>query len=369
MKNIPRHSAPTDVAPEEAGFHSSRLDTLDSFFARLIEKDRLQAAGCLLARRGKIFALRTLGGLAPDDPGRPFLPDSLLPIGPITQGITAVALFTLMEAGRLTLEQPVSGIMKEFNTDQHKKIAVSHLLAHTSGLAPDPGFLLEPNPAQPPRFRGMPDFLRYALRGPLLAPPGERWAPCANGFVVLGEIIKRVSGMEYEDYVGQAVLEPLGMSDTHFTVPGEKRDRLCPAGKKESVRGKAKNLLSAGSGLHSTLIDLSTFGRMMLDGGRLGDTRVVSRKSVEKMTTNRLRGVPAEEGAMKLDPKKYGLGWAIPGRSIVSPSAFGLEAPGRASLLIDPEEELAAVFFTPAAGPPAPEALTVPPAVVWSGLE
>ncbi|MBN2354431.1 MAG: beta-lactamase family protein [Spirochaetales bacterium] len=369
MKDIPRHSGSTDVTPEEAGFHSPRLDALDSFFARLIEKKRLQAAGFLLARRGKIFASRTLGSLAPDDPGRSFLPDSLLAVGPITQAVTAVALFTLMEAGRLTLEQPVSRMIKEFDTDQHRKIAVSHLLNHTAGLAPDAGFFHEPNPARAPRFRNMRDFLRHALRGPLLAPPGERWAPCANGFVVLGEIIERVSGVTYEDYVRRAVLEPLGMGDTHFTVPEEKRDRLCRTGKRMSSRGKGKNIQAADSGLHSTLPDLFKFGRMMLGNGRLGDARVISRKSVEKMTSNRLRHLSAEEGAMRLDPKKYGFGWSILSLSIVSPSAFGLEAPGRASLLIDPEEDLAAVFFTPAAGPPAPEALTVPPAVVWSGLE
>ncbi len=368
MPDISFHTGATEITPEEAGFHPPRLSALDALFARLVERKKLQAAGYLLARRGKIFAWRTLGSLvqdspdAPDGSAGPFLPDSLLAIGPITQAVTAVALFTLMEAGRLTLEQRVNGIVKEFDTDLHRGIAVSHLLSHSSGLAPDT------ESASPPR--NTREFMRYALRGPLLAPPGEHWAPSVSGFAVLGEIVKRVSGMEYEEYVKRCVLDPLGMNDTHFTVPKEKKERICRTGKgkDDGARVKGKDPLAAASGLHSTLPDLCRFGGMMLGNGRLGDARIVSRKSVEAMTANRLRDVPAEEGAVRLDRKQYGYGWSIARRSIVSPSAFESEAAGRAALVVDPAEELVAVFFVPAAGAPVPEAVLSALTVVWSGL-
>jgi CubicO group peptidase (beta-lactamase class C family) len=368
MSDIPRTVGRTDVSPQEAGYRASRLDVLDDFFLRLIGETKLQCASYLLARRGKIFACRSFGSLLPGRRDLPFLPDSIRTIASVTKVFTAVALFQLMEQGKLTLTQPVSTLIKEFDTDAHRKIRIDHLLTHTSGLAPDPGFCLEPYPSYRSGFKDMEEFLKYALRGPLQAQPGERWAYCTNGFVVLGEIVARVSGMQYREFVRERILDPLGLADTHFQVPDEKKDRFCFTGE-TGAAATSDRLWDAGGGLHSTLYDLFRFGQMMLDRGRLDGTLIVSRKSVERMTANRLRDVPADAWETHLDDKPYGLGWSLSCRSVLTPDVFEHEGAGRVMLLVDPREELVVVYFIPTAIPWVPESLLCPLAMIWSGLE
>ncbi len=362
-------SGRTDITPEQAGFHSPALGKLNDFFAGLIAEEKLQGAGYLLARHGRIFAQASLGRLLPSKQSPPFRPDSLRGIASATKVFTAVAVMQLAEQGKLTLTQPAAAFIKEFDTDMHRGITLFHLLTHTSGLAPDPGFSLEPYPVARHDFKDMAELITFALSGPLHSPPGERWAYCTNAFVILGEVIERVSGLPYESFIQKHILDPLGMNDTYFIVPPEKRERVCLTGDPDPGLWEGKNLLAAGGGLYSSLPDLFRLGQMMLDNGTLDGVRVISRKSVEKMSTNRLRRVPADAGETRQDAKMYGLGWSLEYRSTVTPGAYGHEGSGRVNLVIDPAESLVAVYFVPTDIPWVPESLLGPLAIIWSGLE
>ncbi len=369
MKNIPVTSGPCDISPGEAGFHPPVLEKLNGVFKRLIDEEKLQCAGYLLARRGKIFAHAALGRLLPDAASPPYQPDSLRMIASSTKVFTAVGLMQLAERGLLTIEQPAADFIKEFDTDLHRGIKLSHLLTHTSGLAPDPGFSLEPYPVVKYDFKDMDEFLSFALRGPLHSEPGARWAYCTNGFVILGEVIARASGMPYETYIQKNILEPLGLNDTHYNVPPGKRNRVCFTEPPAPGFWERPDLLAAGGGLYSTLRDLHRFGQMMLDSGTLGGVRILSRKSVEAMTTNRLHRVPADAWDTRQDAKLHGWGWSLEYRSTVTPGTYGHEGSGRVNLVIDPAERLVAVYFVPTAVPWVPESLLGPLAIIWSGLE
>jgi CubicO group peptidase (beta-lactamase class C family) len=359
---------PVDATPESVGYHRCALDNLNALFHRLIRTHKLQCAGYILARRGLVFAHASLGRLRPDDGAEPFRPDSIRAVASLTTAFTAAAVLQLAERGTLTLEQPVADIIKQFDTDLHRKINCFHLLTHTSGLAPDPGFSLEPNPAWRSDFQDMDDFITYALSGPTLAPPGERWAYCSAGFVILGEVVRRLSGVTYEEYAQRHILDPLGMTDTYFIVPPEKKDRVCLTGPDDSS-GDQAGLFSAADGLFTTARDLCRFGQMMLNRGSLDGAQILSRKAVERMTTNQLRGAPSDTWGGHQDDQRHGLGFAMESRSTVSPGTYTREGAGQVNLVIDPAEELVAIYFVPTAIPWVPESILCPMAVILSGLD
>jgi CubicO group peptidase (beta-lactamase class C family) len=369
MNDIHVLTGTVDTTPEKAGYNPSQLEKLDDFFIRLIKEEKLQGANYLLARHGKIFAHTSMGKLRPADPAKPYMPDSIRWIASATKVFTTVAILKLAEKGKLTLEQSVSHFIQEFDTDMHRKISIFHLLTHTSGLAPDPGFYLEPYPAQRESFKTMDDVIKYTVSGVVHSKPGERWAYCTRGIVILGEIVKRVSGMPYEEYIQKNILDPLGMTDTCFTIPPEKRDRVCLTEEPDDEQWESEDLFAAGGGLSSTSRDLFRFCQMMLNNGQLDGVRIVGRKAVEKMTSNHLNNVPADAWEVHLDDKKYGLGWSIAYRSILTPGTYGHEGAGRVNMLIDPVEDLVAIYFVPTAIEWMPESLICPMAIIWSGLE
>ncbi|MBN2531487.1 MAG: beta-lactamase family protein [Spirochaetales bacterium] len=359
----------TGATPKEAGYYPPNIERLDTFFTGLIKEEKLQCASYLLARYGKIFAHKSMGRLLPYGPDTPFRPDSIRLIASTTKVFTAVGILQLAEKGKLTLDQPVSDFIKEFDTDMHRKISIFHLLTHTSGLAPDPGFYLEPYPVYKNVFKDMDALIRYTLSGAVHSKPGERWAYSTRGMIMLGEVIKRVSNMEYEDYIQKNILDPLGMTDSHFIVPPEKRDRVCFTKEPDKTIREQKELFNAGGGLYSTLNDLFRFGQMMLNNGQLDGVRIVSRKSVETMISSHLKNVPADAWEVHQDDKKHGLGWSLEYRSIVTPGTYGHEGAGRVNLIVDPAEELVAVYFVPTTIEWVPESLICPMAIIWSGLE
>lgn len=132
---------------------------------------------------------------------------------------------------------------------------------------------------------------------------------------------------------------------------------------------EGEDLLAAGGGLFSTSPDLFRFCQMMLNNGQLDGVRIVSRKSVEKMTMNHLKHVHVEAREVHLDDKKYDLGWSIAHRSILTPGTYGHEEGEQINMLIDPAEELVAVYSFPTIIAWVPEALISPMAIIWSGLE
>ncbi len=364
-----------DGRPEEAGYDPDNLKRLDDFFASLIDKEKLQCASYLLSRHGKVFAHRSLGRLRPEKDSGPFLPDSIRGIASITKIFTACAIMKLVEDGKLNLYQKVSSLIEEFDTDQHREINLVHLLTHTSGLVmPDPGCQLEPYPR-----RFLPDgeirtqkdlkkWLEYCISGPVLRTPGTEWIYSSAGFMILGEIISRVSGMSYSEYVRKNIFEPLEMERSFFTVPENLHDDVCITDPNDLIEAEEAPFSAAG-GIYSDCLDLWKFGQMILNEGTYNGKRILGPHTVKKMTSNRLEDIKFSCWGFESDNYLYGLGFNIENFGLQGPDSFGHEGAGRSKLHIDKKEKFIAVFFVPTEIDWVPESIWAPVSIIWSGIK
>ena len=377
----------------DSGLSSQRLGRIDAFLRRrYIDTGRLPGTVLLIERHGEIAHSGALG-LADVARGRPIAMDSIFRIFSMTKPVTSVAFMMLVEAGEIALDDPVdryipawrdlavhvSGEAPPFRTrPPDRPMQVIDLLRHTSGLTLG---LQNRTPVdaayRAAAFNGMPghrpplgDMIAELADLPLDFSPGEAWNYSLSTDV-LGYLIEVVSGMSFRDFVQERLLRPLGMTDTDFYVPPQKSDRLTacywtqPDGStilfddpQTSYALTMPKLLSGAGGLMSTAGDYLTFCRMLLAGGKAGDQRFLSRKTVALMTANHLPGgADLSQMSRSLFSEAsnagigFGLGFAVttdPVRAMVTSSVGEYDWGGAASthFWIDPLEELIVVFMT-----------------------
>lgn len=383
------------IEVQEAGFDQVVLGRLEQHFVQLIQENKNQCGSYLLSRDGAVFADGAFGQLRYDEPASLLRKDSIRRIASVTKLFTAAAIFQLVERGKLFLRQPVMEWIEEFKHPMYERVTIFHLLTHTSGLQADPFYFSEPYPmgwwdiqfAFEPETEGpfavtdsdklekqrRSSWIRALLSGKPLAAPGEKWMYSSSGYAVLGEIIKRASGIPYEQYVIEQIAEPLGMNRTFFDVPIELQPELCLINDHEMSRLKPSDRMyappRAGGGLYSTLDDLFRFGQMLLNGGTLGSVRILSRKSVEKMTNNALDdGTFGFFWGNKVTSMLYGIGAAITGAGDwIAEGTFGHEGAGRCKLLIDPKNKSVIVFFVPSNADWCPRSIVGTQNIIGSG--
>jgi len=390
------HKEATELSPEEAGYRASSLNKLDLLLSGLVEANRLQCASYMLSRDGRSFAARAIGKLRHTEGSGDMGLDSIRRIASITKLFTVVCVLRLMEEGKLYLNQPVGDWLPEFRQPAFEKVTLYHLLTHTSGLAPDPGYYTEPYPlgwwdiefayddfpgSAPERtpeeetaFRKS-QWIKSILSSYPVSEPGKIWRYSSAGFALLGEVISRVSGVHYEDYVHAAILEPLGMKRTFFTVPDELKEEVVVTNDWEISRlsrndDRETSPPRAGGGLYSTLSDLNRFGAMLLTGTLDGE-RIISRKSLELMRRDQFpQGIPAFNWGADEQRHHFGLSCSLTTPSdLHGPLTFSHEGAGRSMLLIDPAERFVAVVLVPTAVDWVPESLHNVRNTIWSGLQ
>jgi CubicO group peptidase (beta-lactamase class C family) len=350
------HIGQTHANPSDVGVRPEMIDRLDAFFTECVKTTKIQCTSYLLARRGKVFAWKSVGPLSGLEDKGDMQPDSLFGIASITKLLTAVGILQLVEQGKLVLDQPVSSIIKEFDTAIHGGILIHHLLTHTSGMSADPGACTEPYPR--PFWNeelNRDNWIKWALQGPLQYPVGRVWNYCTRGFMLLGEIIARVSGMEYAEYIQQHILDPLGMTRSFFLIPDELKDQVCIVNEwdqKELAEtydlAKVTSSWAAGGGLTSTPYDLWKFAQMLLNKGEFEGQRILGRKTMEAMTRNHLYQTPEYNWGHDIRDKQFGLGIEIDKDPLItSPGTLSHEGARWSSLFIDPVEELISLYFQP----------------------
>ncbi|MHA6529635.1 serine hydrolase domain-containing protein [Paenibacillus sp. BAC0078] len=389
----------TDCSPAEVGYDSSRIEVLNAHFQKLIEEKKIQAASYCVSRYGKTFMHGAIGPLSfREDRTEPLLPTTIHYIASITKAVASVAIAKLAQDGILRFDTPVGTILEPFNVDPFDKIDIYSLLTHTSGMFPDCADITNPyhksywqiideyferyNPED-----GEADWIKAALSGGVNKKLGEEWQYCSFGFCLLGEIIKKVTGVTAEQYIEEQLLKPLGMKDTAFDLTPELARRTIIRNERHEKRlndiingsqpevsqmEKLWNTVSrTGGGLASTPADLIRFANMLLGMGTLGDTRILGRKTVEKITTRTLYGVPDHCWGANNSDRSYGIGLDMrrgPG-FLYSPTTYGHEGAGACSMVIDPTEQLAAVWFVPFVGDNwYAEGLFNVTNIIWSGL-
>lgn len=265
-------------------------------------------------------------------------------IASITKPIVATAIMQLVEQGKLLIEDPVVRYIPEFGVNGKAGVKVWHLLTHTSGMADD---YWREQGAQPTPRRNLEGALQTHLR----FPPGSRMEYSNVSYTILAELIDRLSGLSYPDYLRERVFRPAGMMDSSFCPEPEKRARVLsvldfpeyPGG----LDGFMALALPAG-GIFSTAADLVAFGQAYLNSGMGRYGRLLSPASLRVMTSLHTEGI-AEQRNGEAAPACWGLGWekAVPreGR-LLSSAGFGHGGMTGGYLWIDPEAGLVVAFLT-----------------------
>lgn len=373
------------AAPEQVGFSSVGLGRIDAFFAREIAADRVPGAVIAIARDGKLVHYKAYGFLNKAT-GEPMPLDAIFNLASMTKVMSAVGGLTLNEEGRLPLKSRLSeylpafakmnvgvvGANGEMKLEPASPIYIHDLYRHTSGITyggrgDSAIHKLYPSGSAPAaaQYSGE-EFLAKLGSTPLLYQPGTVWD---YGFStdVLGLVIEKVSGQRLGDFLKAAVWDKVGMPDTTFDVPTEKRKRLARLLPKDPISGRNQNIAildkpvkfdCAGSCAFSTVGDYLRFGQMLLDGGIIDGRRVLSPKTVRAMTSDHL-GTNIKNNVAGTEPHRdgYGFGLAVAVRLVDGVAA----TPGTAgdytwngangtAFWVDPKERLVVVYGTVAPG-------------------
>jgi CubicO group peptidase (beta-lactamase class C family) len=386
------------------GFSPTRLARMHDTLLRHVDNGRLPGLVALISRRGAEH-VDAIGTLAFDRTA-PMRRDTIFRLASVTKPITAVAAMILIEECKLRLDDPVDAFLPELanrkvlrtidselvdTVPAKRQITVRDLLTYRSGYG-EVAFLSPTCPLQRAliearlplsawMFPGTPDeFMQCLGRLPLAHQPGERWLYHMSA-EILGILIARVAGMPLSAFMRQRIFDPLGMSDTGFTVPEAHLDRVATCYKTDcstseiTVLEEARSDLlarpcvfesGAGDQFVSTADDLLAFGRMMLNRGAYGTERILSRPSVEIMTTDQL--TPEQKAASPFfenfwDSRGWGLGLSIVTRRddvAGVPGRFGWDGAFSTSFYVDPREDMVGILMAQC----RPGALRLPPVVL-----
>jgi CubicO group peptidase (beta-lactamase class C family) len=355
-----------------------------------IERKDLPGLVALISHRDDVH-VETLGTLSFDDPA-PMRRDTIFRIASITKPITAVAAMVLVEECKLRLDDPIDPwlpelasrrVLKSISSElddtvpASRAITVRDLLTYCMGfgsvMAPPDTYPIQKlireyriggdGPALPSQAPPMDGWLQKLGALPLLAQPGEHWMYHVSGDV-LGALIARVSGQSLGTFLRERIFHPLGMKDTAFHVPPEKIDRL-PAfyffnrqtskldffdDPVNSAWGSEPPSESGGGGLVSTVDDYLAFSRMLLNKGRHGREQILSRATVDLMTSDQLTPAQREGSEIFFGAHgSWGLGMQvdISRREIYhNPGRFGWTGGFGTTAYTDPVEGMIGILFT-----------------------
>ena len=311
------------TSPESVGVSSPKLDRINDRMRGYVDGGKLAGALTMVARRGEVFHFQPHGA-ADLESGAPMERDTIFRLYSMTKPITTLAAMMLYEEGRFSLDDRVDRFipeladMKVFDgmdgermrlVDQERPITIRHLLTHTAGLS----YGFDPSNPVDAMYRERrvidPDSDLREFAGkigsiPLVCQPGEKWT-YSLATTVLGYLAQVVSGQPFDELLRDRVFTPLGMTDTKFFLGERDLSRLAtvysPArdGGIRRLDNSITNrydrplpLLSGGAGLVSTATDYMRFCQMLLNGGSLGDVRLVAPETVEMMRTDQLQRPP-----------------------------------------------------------------------------
>jgi CubicO group peptidase (beta-lactamase class C family) len=377
----------TEASPESVGMSASRFTRIDSVFKEYVDKKWIAGAAILVARNGKIVYYKGLG-YDDTDKKNPMKKDEICRIASQTKAITCVAIMMLYEEGKLLLSDPVSKYIPEFKNPRvldkfnpadttyttvpaKREVTIHDLLTHTSGIDYAQIGSKESNAiyykAGVPGGLGVGNIIlgdKMKILGglPLMHQPGEKWTYGLN-MDLLGYLIEVVSGMSLDEFFRKKIFEPLGMKDTYFYLPKEKRNRLATLYTEDSTGHLEKSgetytlngtmyvnypdldgtYYSGGGGLSSTAYDYGIFMQMLLNGGEYNGKRILSRTSIRMMTTNQI-------GDINFGDDNFGLGFGIftdksAAKSPPSAGTFYWGGFFSSSYWIDPKEKIIAQLF------------------------
>ena len=333
-----------------------------------------------------MIGTQAIGGTAP------MQRDTIFRIASMTKAVTAACVMMLIEEGKIEFDAPAHRWLPELanrrvlrridgplddTVPAKRDITVRDLLAYTLGF----GMLFDNPPIQQridelrlvigkpiPLTPHAPDeWIRLFATLPLIHQPGEAWMYTA-GSLLQGVLVRRASGQDFDAFMHERILEPLGMKDTGFFVPPDKLGRYAGCGnfteqgKKtrmdqngaQSAYAKPPVFPAGDAGLVSTVDDYLIFARMLLNGGKHGNKQILRAESVSEMTRDQLTPEQKAASAKKFfpgffDTNGWGYGLAIataPDSISKVPGRYGWDGGFGTSFIVDPNRDLISIVMT-----------------------
>jgi len=283
-----------------AASEEDRFANLDAIVQQAVDRGEIPGAVLVVGHGGKVVHRKAFGWRVLEPHRQPMTLDTIFDLASLTKPIaTAPAVMRLVERGQVRLNDPVAKYIPEFARNGKQDITIRQLLTHFSGLPPDLD-LKTP-------WRGYAQALQLACDSQPVVPPGSRFLYSDINYIVLGELVARVSAAPLDQYAMAHIFLPLKMETTRFLPPAEWRPRIAPTDRDERgvlLRGVVQDPtarrmggVAGHAGLFSTAADLARFAQALLDR----DT-ILSPLIIEKMTTPQQ---PANATVLR------GLGWDI----------------------------------------------------------
>jgi CubicO group peptidase (beta-lactamase class C family) len=314
--------------------HSERITLL---LKRAVDDGLISGGVVLVGNSRGVLSVSTLGRLGVKQ-GHPLSEDNLFDIASLTKVVaTAPAVMKLVDDRALSLSDPLSRWFPEFRGSRHADITVLDLLTHTSGLAD----------LRPRRGQSLQAIIRKAAAERVST--GRHHFNYADiNFILLGELVRRVSGKPLDIYCREKIFLPLGMRETMFRPPENMDALIAPTagvagGVVQDLTARRLGRVAGHAGLFSSARDLSRFARLMMGGGELDGRRYFSQSAILQMTSPRY---------IRADAVSRGLGWDISSRysapksRLFSERSFGHTGYSGSSIWIDPQGDLFVILLT-----------------------
>ncbi|MFM1887216.1 MAG: Esterase EstB [Pseudomonadota bacterium] len=367
--------------PESVGLSSERLARLDQAVHAYVDAGRTPGVVTLVVRHGKLVHLDAYGH-ADLATGRRTSATDLFRMYSMTKPVTSVALLMLYEEGRFQLTDPLSKYFPAFADvkvyagtapgggllldSPRRAITVQDVFRHTAGFSY--GFGGASNPVDKAYIDanmlgvGLDDLMQKLAAQPLLYQPGEKWVYSVS-HDVQAALVEKLSGMKFDAFVQQRILQPLGMQDSYFRIPPQHKARqpveyvAGPGGKllpnPSPLAASYGDVVLGGYSLSTTPQDYARFALMLLNKGQLDGVRLLSPKTVQLMASNHLPPTALANGPAGglRDGTGYGLGVSVlmdPAQrgNLGSPGEFGWSGAASTHFIVDPQEDLVAVYAT-----------------------
>ncbi|GAB5442466.1 MAG: hypothetical protein Fues2KO_28150 [Fuerstiella sp.] len=329
--------------PEAVGMDVKKLDEIDAVVAEGIAEKKMPGCVVMIGHQGHIVYHKAFGHRQLVPQKQPMKPDTVFDMASLTKPIaTATSIMTLVDAGKLDVNARVSKYVPEFAANGKQDITVHQLLTHMGGLIPDNSlkdYLDGPEKA----------FERIYALG-TYKEPGTKFVYTDVGFIMLADIVKRLTGQNVHEYSQQKIFGPLGMTETGYVPPEALRQRAAVTQERDGqpMRGQVHDPrawelggIAGHAGLFSTAKDLSRYAQMMINGGTLDGVQILSADAFQLMTE------PVEvSSGLRTRGWDMNSPYSSNRGETMSDKAFGHGGFTGTAMWIDPELELFVIFLS-----------------------
>ncbi|MCS6864931.1 MAG: serine hydrolase domain-containing protein [Gemmataceae bacterium] len=274
--------SPAAAAPWDA----AQLAAIDKATTGAIDRGECPGAVIVVLHDDQVVYRKAFGHRTLQPHKTTMTTDTIFDLASLTKPIaTGTAIMLLIQQGKIRLDDRVSDYWPQFAAHDKDRVTIAQLLLHTSGLIPDNAL----TDYADGRAKALERIANLKLQGP----PGTQFRYSDVGFIVLGELVERISGQPLDQFAHKHVFEPLKMTDTGFNPPPQRRERLAPTGLRDgkTILGEVHDPrayrmggVAGHAGLFSTADDLARYCRMLLRGGELDGVRILEEKTVQLFT-------------------------------------------------------------------------------------